>query len=203
MAYTPREWKRTKVIFIAKPGKERYDVPKSFRPISLSNYFLKGLECLVGWKMDQALIHNPIHHKQHGFLTGKSTESAISNTVDYVERHVMNKQHCVGIFLDISSAFDTIQPGHVRRALLKHGGHPDLVQWYYNYITHRDIEISMHGVLSAFSTGLGFPQGGVCSAKFWLIAFDYAIQIINRYCIEGNGYADDCSALLGLSLIHI
>ena len=197
LAYTPKEWKRTKVIFIAKPGKEAYDIPKSFRPISLSNYFLKGLERLVGWKMDQALIANPLHHKQHCFLAGKSTESAISNTVNYIEKHIMSGQHCVGVFLDISSAFDSIQPGHVRSALLKHGGHADLVQWYYNYITHRDIEISMHGVLSAFSTGLGFPQGGVCSAKFWLIAFDYAIQIINRYCIEGNGYADDCSALFG------
>ena len=29
------------------------------------------------------------------------------------------------------------------------------------------------------------------------MAFDYAIQIINRYNIEGNGYADDCSALCG------
>ena len=72
-----------------------------------------------------------------------------------------------------------------------------MVQWYFNYITHRDIEIAMHGDLKCFSTGLGFPQGGVCSAKFWLIAFDYAIQIINRYNIEGNGYADDCSALYG------
>ena len=55
----------------------------------------------------------------------------------------------------------------------------------------------MHGVNAVFSTGIGFPQGGVCSAKFWLVAFDYAIQIINRYNIEGNGYADDCSALYG------
>ena len=44
---------------------------------------------------------------------------------------------------------------------------------------------------------MGFPQGGVCSAKFWLIAFDGAIQIINTLNIEGNGYADDCSAVIG------
>ena len=44
LGYTPKAWKRTKVIFISKPGKESYDKPKSFRPISLSNYLLKGLE---------------------------------------------------------------------------------------------------------------------------------------------------------------
>ena len=197
LGYMPKAWKRTKVIFISKPGKESYDTPKSFRPISLSNYLLKGLERLVGWRMDKALEKYPIHEKQHGFLSGKSTESAISNTVNYIEKYVMTKQHCAGVFLDISAAFDSIKPGHVRQALLKHGGDPEMVQWYFNYITHRDIEITMHGVTRIFTTGIGFPQGGVCSAKFWLIAFDYAIQIINRYNIEGNGYADDCSALAG------
>ena len=44
---------------------------------------------------------------------------------------------------------------------------------------------------------MGFPQGGVCSAKFWLIAFNFAIKTINTLGIEGNGYADDCSAILG------
>ena len=156
--------------------------------------------------MDEALLSFPIHHKQHGFLAGKSTESAISNTTDYIEKFIMNKQHCVGVFLDISSAFDSIKASHIRRALLDHGGNPEMVQWYYNYITQRDIEIALHGEQITLSTGTGFPQGGVCSAKFWLIAFDFAIKIINTYNIEGNGYADDCSALYGgprLSLIHI
>ena len=197
LAYTPKLWKHTKVIFISKPGKDTYDTPKAFRPISLSNYFLKGLERLVGWNMDKALLTNPIHHKQHGFLVGKSTESAISNTTNYIEKFIMKKQHCVGVFLDISSAFDSITAGHIRRSLLEHGGDPEMVQWYHDYITHRDIGIDLHGEMSTFSTGVGFPQGGVCSAKFWLIAFDTAIQIINTLKIEGNGYADDCSALFG------
>ena len=62
LGYTPKAWKRTKVIFISKPGKDSYDKPKSFRPISLSNYLLKGLERLVGWRMDRALAANPLHH---------------------------------------------------------------------------------------------------------------------------------------------
>ena len=197
LGYTPKAWKKTKVIYISKPGKDSYDTPKSFRPISLSNYFLKGLERLVGWNMDKALLQYPIHHKQHGFTTGKSTESAVSSTVNYIESFIMKKQHCVGVFLDISAAFDSIRPGHVRHSLLKHGGHPEMVQWYFNYITHRDIIVDMYGDIALFSTGIGFPQGGVCSAKFWLIAFDTAIQIINTMGVMGNGYADDCSALYG------
>ena len=97
LGYTPKAWKKTKVIFISKPGKETYDKPKSFRPISLSNYLLKGLERLVGWRMDRAILTHPLHHKQHGFLTGKSTESAISNTVNYIKTHHAKATLCRGV----------------------------------------------------------------------------------------------------------
>ena len=195
--YTPVLWKDTKVIFIPKPGKDDYTLPKSFRPISLSNYFLKALERLVGWKMDDALRIEPIHDRQHGFMKGRSTESAISITTNYIERFLALNEHCLAAFLDISAAFDSIDVDHVRRALLKHWGHPDMVDWYHNYLSHRNLYADLHQDQAACSTGVGFPQGGVCSARFWLIAFNQAIKIINNKFVEGIGYADDCCVLIG------
>ena len=64
----------------------------------------------------------PIHDMQHGFMKGKSPESAISNTVDYIEQFLYEKQHWLGVFLDISSAFDSISIDHIRDKLLEHGG---------------------------------------------------------------------------------
>ena len=130
--YTPKSWKKSMVIFIPKPGKSSYKSPKSFRPILLSNYFLKCLEKLVVWKMDEALIEKPIHKKQHGFLTKKSTESALSNTVNYLDKYAMQRKTALGVFLDIIAAFDSIQPKHIRDQLLIHGGDEDGVEWYYN-----------------------------------------------------------------------
>ena len=46
LEFTPKAWKAIKVVYIPKPGKSTYDQPSSFRPISLSNYLLKGLERL-------------------------------------------------------------------------------------------------------------------------------------------------------------
>ena len=149
------------------------------------------------WKIDEAIRDFPIHKKQHGFQSNKGTESALSNTVNYIERYIFKKESVLGVFLDISSAFDTIDPTHVKTQLLKHGGDVDMVEWYFNYLLHRDIEIELHNETVTYSTGMGFPQGGVCSAKLWLVAFDPAIEIINKYGIEGNGFADDCSALIG------
>ena len=132
-----------------------------------------------------------------GFTKGRSTESAISETADYIEQHLFHDKHCLGVFLDISSAFDSISIDHIRDSLLAHNGDPDLVEWYHSYLGRRFLEITLHGENSQLTTSTGFPQGGVCSARFWLIAFDEAIRIINSEGIVGNGYADDCGALLG------
>ena len=84
--FTPTLWKDARVIFIPKPGKSDYNTPKSFRPISLSNYLLKVLEKLLTWHTDEMLIQAPIHPRQHGFQKGKCTETAISHTVNQIEK---------------------------------------------------------------------------------------------------------------------
>ena len=52
------------------------------------------------------------------------------------------------------------------------------------------------------TTSLGFPQGGVCSAKFWIITFNAAISILNEHGVLGPGFADDCVALIGGTKLH-
>ena len=42
--FTPTKWKSSKVVYIPKIGKDDYALAKSYRPISLMNYLLKGLE---------------------------------------------------------------------------------------------------------------------------------------------------------------
>ena len=134
LGHTPKKWRDTKVIFLPKPGKDDYDIPKSYRPISLSNFPLKAFERLVVWKMDKDLPAKPLHPNQHGFTKGKSTESAISDTADYIEQQLFEDNHCLGLFLDISSAFDSISIQHIKQSLLDHNGDPELVEWYFSYL---------------------------------------------------------------------
>ena len=195
--YTPRKWQESTVVFIPKPGKKDYRVSKNHRPIVLSNFLLKGLERLITWKMDKNLVYHPIHVNQHGFQVGKGTEGALSGTCDYIERSVLNRGYCLGLFLDISSAYDSMDIEHIRNSLYLHGGQEDLVEWYYNYLARRVLRINLHGDTLSYVCGQGFPQGGVASAKFWIIAFNPAIEIINRNMITGQGYADDLAAVYG------
>ena len=47
-----------------------------------------------------------------------------------------------------------------------------------------------------------FPQGEICSAKLWIIAFNEAIEMINEYGITGQGFADDCGPMIGYNNSH-
>ena len=193
--FTPTTWKNSTIIFIPKPGKTSYTDPKSFRPISLSNYLLKALEKLCVWNTDEALEANPLSIQQHGFQRGKCTDSAISKTVNYIEQSLDKNKQCLAVFLDIKGAFDTICPKYVRKSLKAKGINKDLIEWYYNYITHRNIEFKNKDFEITGTIDMGFPQGGVCSANFWIIAFDYALDIINTDLTEGQGFADDLCIL--------
>jgi len=44
LGYIPIAWRIARVAFIPKPGKIDYTTAKSFRPISLTSFLLKGLE---------------------------------------------------------------------------------------------------------------------------------------------------------------
>ena len=197
LGYTPTRWKECKIVFIPKPGKGSYQTAKAWRPILLTNYLLKGLDKLCCWHMDEKIELNPIHTRQHGFRTDRNTDTSISNVVNYIETHIHRERHVLAVFLDIQTAFDTIDPKQVKKALLFHGGDPTLIKWYYNYITHRNLHIEVKGSQAKLSSNTGFPQGGVCSAKFGIVAFNEAIQILNTHEVYGNGFADDCVALIG------
>ena len=186
--YTPLRWRESRIVFIPKPGKDSYDSPKSFRPISLSNYMLKGLERLAVWHMDLKVLENPIHSRQHGFRSDRSTETAISEVANYIEMNVFKRRFCVGVFLDIKGAFDNIKPQCVYESLREHGSDPDMAAWYLDLLIHRNISYTLGDINITRTISRGFPQGGVTSAKFWLIAFNGAVEIINSRGIKGTAF---------------
>ena len=52
----PSSWRNMDVIFIPKPGKEDYSSPKSYRPITLSSFVLKGLERIMLWYLREKVF---------------------------------------------------------------------------------------------------------------------------------------------------
>ena len=112
---TPAQWTKSKIIWIPKPGKHTYKIFKSWRPISLLNQPLKVMEKLIAKQADKTMTE--VHSRQHGFRKNKSTESAISETTNYIEKHMANNEDVIGVFLDIQAAYYTITPSSIKEAL--------------------------------------------------------------------------------------
>ena len=109
--------------------------------------------------------------------------------MDYIERHTYSKSHCLVAFLDIRSAFDSITPQHIHQSLTRVGANPRVVGWYHKYLLHRNMTYHHGHTCTKRTTGMGFPQGGVCSATFWSLAFDEAVHLINNDDTVGVAFA--------------
>ena len=74
----------------------------NYRPISTLPIFTKLFEKLI-YSMYVYISKNVLYEKQFGFRKSHSTSHAINYSVKYEQ-----KKHVIGIFLDLSKAFDTI-----------------------------------------------------------------------------------------------
>ena len=79
----PREWREMRVVFIPKVGKECYTSPKSYRPITLSNFVLKVLERIIQWYLTDRVVSLPLY-SQHAYTAGRSTETVICASAGWV-----------------------------------------------------------------------------------------------------------------------
>jgi ribonuclease HI len=193
-SYTPKAWRIMKAIYIPKPGKGVYDKPKCFRPITLSSYLLKTLEKLIQKVLTGNILQDPLEN-QHGFTTGKSCESALSRVTDIIEKAINNKLSCLGVFLDISGAFDNVKYSSVKRILRRRGLDKRITDWYDHLLKNRQIISELHGAICSKKPMQGTPQGGVLSAVIWNLVNQELLNIFKNGPIMATGLADDSNLL--------
>ena len=186
----PRQFLEMSVVFIPKQGKDSYDNAKSYRPITLSNFLLKGLERIIQWYILDYCVREPLF-AQHAYTVGRSCDSALSDAVDFIERHVLRGKHVLGVSLDCSGAFDRIKFGSAKTAMLKKNIPECIVDIYCHMLENRKVSATLQGENVAIIPKRGSPQGGVLSPLIWNLIMDTILLEFRTGPVKVVGYADD------------
>ena len=198
LGYTPTQWCHSRVVFMSKPGKDCYLSPRSFRPLSLMSFLFKTLERLVVWRVDEtAFKDNPLHKRQYAFRKNLSTDNALTESINYIERSMYRGEMVIAVYLDIKGAFDNISTEAIIRSLKKRGVENLVLDWYKDYLENRTCESNLGSSKIIAKLDRGAPQGGVASpALGWNCPYDDLLQSFNNDGTEPFGFADDSKLLI-------
>jgi retron-type reverse transcriptase len=79
--------------------------------------------------------NNILSDHQYGFRKNRSTELAIIELVNKITKEIDNGKYTIGIFLDLSKAFDTIDHKILISKLEYYGIRGIARLWFENYLT--------------------------------------------------------------------
>ena len=188
----PVTWKTSKIIPV--PKNKYAKAMNDFRPVALTSVLMKCLEKFVlsSFLPKCELYLDP---NQYAYQKRKGVEDAILYFTDNIYKHLETpKAYARTLFLDFSSAFNTIQPHLLIPKLLNIGINKNVCLWILDFLTQRPQFVFLKCENNSFSSNLsilntGAPQGTVLSPiLFTIYTNDYKADFYNIPIIK---YADD------------
>ena len=189
----PECLKYAKIVPIHKKGDPKN--MSNYRPIALLPTISKIFEKCISTR----LLHfftksDSIFPRQFGFLKGRSTADAFLALVEYIYNCLNNKEHCIGIFIDLTKAFDTVNHGILLGKLERYGVRGLPLRLLSSYLKDRKHSVTINGYCSSQRIiNVGVPQGSILGPWLFLI---YINDLPNISSIFWSIlYADDTTLL--------
>ena len=162
--------KLAKVIPVYKNKGENY-VFSNYRPISMLPVFSKIIEKLIYNKIFSFLVRYDILYKsQYGFRKGHNTTQATLDFLQTIEKAMKENELAIGIFCDLSKAFDTLDHEILLSKLDHYGIRGSWLKWLKSYLSNRQQFVEMDGKQShLLPITVGVPQGSILGPLLFLI----------------------------------
>ncbi len=185
-AIVPTCLKSTTIIPV--PKKSPVSCLNDYRPIALTPIMMKCFERLVMQKIKNSLP-NTLDPLQFAYRPNRSTDDAISSTLHLALTHLENKDSYVRmLFIDFSSAFNTIIPQQLINKLNLLGLNNSLCNWILDFLTGRPQSVRVgHNTSSTTTLSTGAPP-----LLFTLLTHDCTAKFSSNHIIK---FADDTTVV--------
>ena len=143
----------------------------NYRPISILPIFGKIFEKIIYSRLYSFFISQmAIYDKQFGFRANHSTAHAVNYSINYILRNIEKKNHVIGIFIDLSKAFDTIDHQKLLVKLEHYGIRGPCLELLRSYLCNRKQFTDFKNTHSEpCEMKFGVPQGSVLGPLLFLL----------------------------------